>query len=166
MITTEESRNADAGAPEPGRGGFMSFWGTLPGVLTALATLVTAVGGIYFASNQNSEQAVPPPAPPPTTQPSEPPVVILPVPISQADLEDVQVDEPALSDLLEGCADGNLADCERLVEELEAACDGGDPYACNDLYQVSPVGSDLEDFGATCGYRLADWSYAGECELY
>lgn len=40
------------------------------------------------------------------------------------------------------------------------------PRACNDLYQVRPVGSDLEDFGATCGYRLADWSYAGELRPY
>jgi hypothetical protein len=168
MTTSDDSRNAEGGGPETGRGGFMSFWGTLPGVLTALAGLVTAVGGIYIASAQSTQEALPPPT---TTQTSvisnhslEPPVVFLPVPISPSELQDAQVDEPELTDRLEGCADGNIADCERLIEELVWDCDYGDSDACNALWELSPMGSDLEDFGGTCGYRLDDWSYAGQCE--
>jgi hypothetical protein len=165
MTTSDDSPDAEASGPETGRGGFMSFWGSLPGVLTALAGLVTAVSGIYFASARGPQD----PQPPPTTQASavssDAPVVV-PVLISPSELQTVQVDEPALRDPLDGCADGNIADCERLIEELVADCDYGDPDACNVLYELSPVGSDLEDFGGTCGYRLDDWTYAGECELY
>jgi hypothetical protein len=165
MTTSDDSRDAGAGGPEKGRGGFITFWGTLPGVLTALAGLVTAVGGIYFASGQSTQETQAPPTTQASAISSDAPVVV-PMLISPSELQTVEVDEPALTDPFDGCADGNIADCQRLIEELVADCDYGDPDACNVLYELSPVGSDLEDFGGTCGYRLDDWSYAGECELY
>jgi Protein of unknown function (DUF2510) len=37
------------------------------------------------------------------------------------------------------------------LEALEDACADGDFEACDDLYFAAEVGSDLEDFGSTCG---------------
>ncbi len=39
------------------------------------------------------------------------------------------------------------------LDDLYAACEGGDMQACDDLYLESPTGSDYEAFGATCGNR-------------
>ncbi len=50
--------------------------------------------------------------------------------------------------------------CRSLVEELyyledlAGLCAGGDLVACDDLYLQSPLGSEWELYGATCGYRL------------
>ena len=37
------------------------------------------------------------------------------------------------------------------LQDLEAACADGDFGACDDLYFASEIGSDLEEFGSTCG---------------
>ncbi|MEV7971689.1 DUF4190 domain-containing protein [Cellulomonas sp. NPDC089187] len=39
------------------------------------------------------------------------------------------------------------------LDALWGACDAGDGDACNDLYFDSPVGSEYEEFGDTCGGR-------------
>lgn len=46
------------------------------------------------------------------------------------------------------------------LDLLWAECEGGDMTACDDLYLGSPVGSEYEEFGATCGSR---GDAAGEC---
>ena len=40
---------------------------------------------------------------------------------------------------------------EEGLEDLEAACADGDFGACDDLYFASELGSELEEFGSTCG---------------
>lgn len=58
--------------------------------------------------------------------------------------------------------------CETLVilvdqlAELAADCQVGDLHACDELYFQSPVGSNFEFFGATCGTRL-DFVVNGSC---
>jgi hypothetical protein len=47
--------------------------------------------------------------------------------------------------------------------ELRDDCAGGDMAACDELFRESPVDSDDEFFGATCGLR-ADGSFPGDCE--
>lgn len=42
------------------------------------------------------------------------------------------------------------------LDELWAACEGGDGGACDQLFDVAPLGSDYEAFGATCGGRGAE----------
>ena len=42
------------------------------------------------------------------------------------------------------------------LDDLWNACAGGDAEACDSLYLQSPVGSDYEQFGFTCGYRTED----------
>ena len=40
---------------------------------------------------------------------------------------------------------------------------GGALLSCDALYLLSAVGSAYEDYGATCGGRVVDWSLAGVC---
>lgn len=42
------------------------------------------------------------------------------------------------------------------VTELYTNCANGDMYSCDDLYVISPAGSNYEAFGATCGGRF-EW---------
>lgn len=39
------------------------------------------------------------------------------------------------------------------LDGLWDACDAGDAAACDELYLRSPIGSEYEDFGETCGGR-------------
>lgn len=48
------------------------------------------------------------------------------------------------------------------LDLLWTECEGGDMTACDDLYLGSPVGSQYEEFGATCGGR---GDAEGECFL-
>jgi hypothetical protein len=59
--------------------------------------------------------------------------------MSEAAFEESFADEPyAFGD------DGDL-------DQLWLSCESGAMQACDDLYQQSPVGSEYETFGATCG---------------
>ena len=49
-----------------------SFWTTLPGILTGLAALVTAVGAIYFGANRGPQPAQVNPQNSSAVQPSQP----------------------------------------------------------------------------------------------
>lgn len=40
------------------------------------------------------------------------------------------------------------------LDELWDACEAGDGSACDDLFFSSPVDSEYEEFGDTCGYRV------------
>jgi hypothetical protein len=51
---------------------------------------------------------------------------------------------------------------EQTLEDLEDACADGDFRACDDLYFSADIGSELEDFGSTCG-GITD-PQSGECE--
>jgi hypothetical protein len=48
------------------------------------------------------------------------------------------------------------------LEDLEDACADGDFSACDDLYYSADLGSDMEEFGSTCG-GIAD-PQEGSCE--
>jgi hypothetical protein len=50
-------------------------------------------------------------------------------------------------------ANGQCEQYERLVE-LTFGCEAGDLDACAQLYWDSPAGSQLEEYGYTCGYRV------------
>jgi hypothetical protein len=43
-----------------------------------------------------------------------------------------------------------------VLDALWDACEDGDPEACDDLYADSPLGSDYEDFGFSCGGRVPE----------
>ena len=48
------------------------------------------------------------------------------------------------------------------ADRLYAECDDGEMAACDRLYEDSAFGSELEEFGATCGGRLQTWA-TGPC---
>lgn len=50
------------------------------------------------------------------------------------------------------------------IAEYRAGCEAGDMVACDDLYYASDIGSDDEEFGATCG-GTTDGLEPGTCEL-
>ncbi|MEM8706494.1 MAG: hypothetical protein AAGE98_08555 [Actinomycetota bacterium] len=50
------------------------------------------------------------------------------------------------------------------LDALWDACGGGDLAACDELYIFSPIGSDYEAFGNSCGGR-SDTPVLGECEV-
>ena len=55
--------------------------------------------------------------------------------------------------------DPPLSQLDRLAEE----CDAGDFESCDDLYRESPLGSDYEYFGGTCGGRVDYDENRGSC---
>lgn len=48
------------------------------------------------------------------------------------------------------------------LDELWDACEAGDPDACDSLYLDSPIGSEYEEFGLSCGGVVPDAEY-GDC---
>jgi hypothetical protein len=50
-----------------------------------------------------------------------------------------------------------------VLDELAVDCSEGDMEACDDLYVQSPVDTNYEDFGNTCGDRFPDGA-GGSCE--
>jgi hypothetical protein len=63
--------------------------------------------------------------------------------------------EPAVVAAAARPAQVTLDDLDRSdpLYPLAQRCDGGDMEACDELYVESPLGSDFEEFGATCGGR-------------
>lgn len=49
------------------------------------------------------------------------------------------------------------------LDGLQDDCASGDLAACDELYYDAPIGSELEDFGNTCG-ELSDDNYYGDCD--
>jgi hypothetical protein len=50
-----------------------------------------------------------------------------------------------------------------LLDTLSWECYDGYALSCDLLYWVSPIGSDYEWYGGTCGEWFADLSFAGRC---
>lgn len=72
------------------------------------------------------------------------------------------------SDFGVGSGCGSVPSAERFgddpaCDELWLDCEAGDYGACDSLYLFTPIGSQYEDFGATCGQREVDWAFAGDC---
>lgn len=144
------------------RGG---FWSSMPGVLTALATLVTAVFGGYLGYQQlNKDSTTPSPAPVAAPAPAPAPPANVYVTLDAAGLSAVAEEDPGSADPVEGCAEGNEDDCMEVLNMLTEGCESGDMEACDLLYEVTPAGSDYEEYGGTCGYR-DDGENAGDCEV-
>jgi hypothetical protein len=171
---------------QPAKSGFFT---TMPGMLTAVAAVITAIGGVYgvYAMQNDGDQPPPPaatsppaeepPEEPTTPAPSEPTYV--PIIIALDDLYgDASTDTAAVSDpfvawymsadldrqaVADACGNGDLDSCAVLEQVLAQDCGDTSDAACDVLYFFEPQGSELEDLGATCGYLFEDWSFAGRC---
>lgn len=143
------------------RGGFLGFLTTIPGILTALAALVTAVGGVYLTNNSG-----PSPAPQPEItiiNPGAMPEETIST-TEQLDVASVTgtTGDSAVDQMINDCAAGFSDACTELLDMLSQECFEGYGLSCDVLYEVSPVGSDYEAYGATCGARFGP-EYAGTC---
>jgi hypothetical protein len=85
-------------------------------------------------------------------------------------IEECDIDVSALggvddggTDATDGTDEGDDGGSEEDLATLEDDCSNGDFAACDSLYFAADVGSDLEEFGSTCG-GTAD-AQEGQCEL-
>jgi hypothetical protein len=146
--------------------GFLGFMSTVPGVLTAVAAVLTALGSVYVGVH-NAGQGGAQPTSPATTISVTPSA--RPQPESTVDPRSVRVDagsglqgdDPAAR-LLSRCAQGDEDACLEILDTLANECYDGDGLSCDVLFEVSPIGSDYEAFGATCGGRFPT-QYSGRC---
>lgn len=147
--------------------GFLGFMTTVPGVLTAFAAVVTAVTGLFIGMHNAGSGGQPQPTPAATTitvQPTAPPTTessVDPRSVRVAAGSSLPSDDPAQR-VLEQCARGDEQACLQILDMLADECYGGDGLSCDVLYEVSPIGSDYEAFGATCGARFGT-QYADRC---
>jgi hypothetical protein len=65
----------------------------------------------------------------------------------------------------DSCLGGDPAACETLLSLLAEECFAGSLDSCDVLYEISAPESDHEDYGATCGGRFDDWTFAGVCRV-
>jgi hypothetical protein len=152
--------DAPPSADMPSRGGFLGFVSSIPGILTAVAGLITALTYLYAVHVESR-------SPEPITEAAQPAPeasVDAGSVVSRAD-STLAGDDAMLSDaatvLWTDCGDGYVDSCASLLDLLVDDCYYGDPYSCDALYWVSPVDSDYETYGATCGGRF-DSQY-GRC---
>jgi hypothetical protein len=183
MFTPEGSQST----PDGPRGGFLGFVTSLPGVLTALAAVLTAVGGILIAVKQGDSKAASGPTTPPPTVTSTsaqdqgasnlassggPAPVNVTVTLQDlrlgnasddADNVPSQGSDGSAEQLIAACGQGDEGACMTVVKALVDECARGYGVSCDVLYEISPAGSDLETYGATCGLRLDANGYADRC---
>ena len=117
--------------------GFLRFWTSLPGVLTAVITAATAVGSIYLASSGATANAVPAPAAP---QPSS--TAAAPTPALNATQIDSVRNSTTTADqaLINSCAGGDANSCAMVVTGLQQECSQGLAVSCNMLNVLFPFG--------------------------
>lgn len=149
------------------RGGFVGFLTTIPGIITACAGLITAMAGLYQLSQppntSSTNETGSSQAPiivnmPPETAPDE---AVSANEVDVTSLPEVSVSDP-VQQLVSDCGAGYVDACASLLDMLVGGCYDGLGDHCDALYWASPVGSDYEAYGATCGGRVSA-DYAGTC---
>ncbi|MGH9179999.1 MAG: hypothetical protein ACRD0N_15815 [Acidimicrobiales bacterium] len=140
--------------------GFVRFWTTMPGLLTAVAAVVTAVTG-FVALRESSDKPATNPEPPSasTTLPASPlpdePITLVPDDFNLAPLDALQQDDQdALEAAMVACGNGEMDACVAILDGLAEECAAGAGISCDLLFELSPSGSDYEFYGMTCGGRI------------
>ena len=62
-----------------------------------------------------------------------------------------------------GSEDDDCRSSDTLCADMATDCQSGDMTACDTLWLRTRVGSEWEEYGATCGGRTDDWM-SGDCE--
>jgi len=165
-----EMQQLPAPLPPPqqqARGAVLGFMTTMPGILTAIAAVVTAAGSIYLGAHQGSPSAAAAPAgsnltssvsssTPPSPVPSVDPQSLR---LSADNLGEVDLAQS----LIEQCGAGDDIACITILDTLSRECSDGVGLSCDVLYEISPSGSAYEAYGATCGGRWESYDYADMC---
>lgn len=149
--------------------GFLGFMTTLPGILTAIAGVLSAGGtavGIYLTHQDGGS---PQPSPSPTVLVVQPaPAPTDPGQVDQSNVSTASSDfssDPQVESDANDCLDGDDTACVNLLDDLAGDCYDGDGAGCDALYEISEDDSDYQNYGATCGGRYEDWTYADQCRL-
>jgi hypothetical protein len=144
-------------------GGISGGTAAIAGILTAIGTIIYALS--QFGGGGKAAETTPqnPPAPivvmPPAPAPAETVSIIL----SPAEASEVSQETDVVDDTIEACAYGDEDACLTIVESLIGECEGQSWVSCNVLYEVAPVGSELEAWAGECGGRLETMEWAGDC---
>ena len=140
--------------------GFVRFWTTIPGLLAAVAALVTAVTG-FVTLRESSDKPGPitEPSAASTTIPATPvpdqAIAVVPGDFNPARLDDLQQDDQdAFEGVMVACESGDLSACVAILDGLAEECAAGAGVSCDVLFELSPAGSDYEFYGMTCGGRF------------
>lgn len=134
-------------------GRLLRFWTTIPGILTALAAMVSAAVPGYLALRDDGGGGQ-----------REPQIPIMLLDVQPGRVEQVRARGLGLDDPLVACSQGNVDACAHVLDVLAEECSDGDGLSCDVIYEVSDADSELEWFGATCGYRFDTDLYADACE--
>jgi hypothetical protein len=148
--------------------GFIMFWTTIPGVLTAVTGLLATAASIFAVTSQQTPSPVVPELPVPSTAPAPAaPSPAGPVGINLGALPQYRPEAATVEgrDLITACGAGDLASCLAILDGLASGCEAGDGESCDWLYALSDAGSDYELYGATCGDRFEGAQNAGSCRL-
>ena len=147
------------------------FWTSATGVITGVAGLLTAIATLYGVTQLGNGD----------TQADNNRPIEINLPDSSESAPDVpgqisfgQLDSSAFSEFssapldssletaLNSCSAGDPVSCAVVLDTLVAECAQGYGLSCDWVYALSPVGSEYELFGATCGYRYTA-DFAGTC---
>lgn len=156
--------------------GFIVFWTTIPGVLTAVTGLLATAASIFAVTSQQTPDPVVTSEPGPAA-PSTHPAPVAPAPATPNPPGPVGINVEVLPqyrpeaatvegrDLITACGAGDLSSCLAILDGLATGCEAGDGESCDWLYALSDAGSDYELYGATCGRRFQGTENAGSCRL-
>ena len=72
-------------------------------------------------------------------------------------------ERPVLREPYFRCASGSDLGCTQLLRLLTQRCRLGDLDSCDALFAISPVGSDYQHYGSTCGGRSSA-DFGGACK--
>jgi len=149
--------------------GFLRFWTSIPGILTASAAVITASGTIYVATLTHNSAPSPPSPNNPTTvtisQPAAQPTDDGNVTLRLDSVNSSISTETGVESMIRDCASGDDGACIEILDTLANGCYQGNGLSCDVLYEVSAIGSDYESYGATCGGR-AGTQYADRCRNF
>lgn len=153
--TRATTAEPDLGKEEKGGndGKFLRFWTTMPGILTALAAVMSAAIPGYLALRDDGGGGRP-----------EPPIPIMVIDLGSSRVQQVEARDSGLDDPVVACGEGDADACAEVLEVLADECINGDGLACDVIYEVSEADSELEWFAATCAYRFDSDLYANACE--
>ncbi len=152
------------------RGGTIAFIAAVSGLLTALAALLHAAGAFRTDAasrsgpvSVHSELTTAPPASsaPPSADATS---AAASVQLNSSAQSQVRIVQGSGSNpLISECAAGDTSACATILNDLIDGCQNDNLKSCDALYAVSPVGSTLNTWAATCGARYSDESLAGRC---
>jgi hypothetical protein len=133
---------------------------TIPGILTAIGAVITAAVPIKLGTHKDA------PSPTPSARPAAMRINLAvsgstpPSDATNIDQQSLRLDNMSagssrlggadpVEQLIDQCSHGDETACIEVLDALAQDCAHGSGLGCDVLYEVSPIGSDYEAYGAT-----------------